>query len=941
MSAAPRSLHYGRTTAAERGELASREATWGEITELFREPVRRKITSAQYDAMSPKDRARSKNTGLFFGGLCKDGKRSDSSLISRSIVNLDLDDNCSAIWEDFTLIGSIPALAGLAHLVHSTRSHSEAAPKLRILIPLSRDVTPAEYEPVARALAEMLDSTMEAVARESYTPAQGMYFPSVSSDQDYHFAVADGAPFDPDPALRKYPADDASTWPVRAKETANEYVAGRRMTHPEEKKAQAPIIAAVHRAFDPWTFISEFLGDRYIPAGERYAYVNATGAPSVRIYDDAFIQSDHGSDPAVGQHNTFDLGRIHLFGHLDEDYDTSLLSPVDWPSYKRMAEFMLEQDAVREALAEVEQEVESERNAGMLDLLGELDDDEEDGAAAEDEDDLIGAPVEKKAPTIEDVLRKVRRSIEKATSLDDLERRLEIIRAFPTTDFRDLHRDLVAPDIQRKFVELVDQKITKATARKMLSPTVENLRDQMTGAPLPDWLQNWVYVTSENKFLNLDTKELLSKEGFNGRYNKETGDQFGSSDMGLAKLTAFDAATQIFCVPMPYWTKYNPERPGLFSEDGLLCANTYQRAQVETGNYKGSKGVKLLLRLVEDLFPDPAHQSMLLDFLAHCVRHPEKKLKYALLVKGCEDEGKSLMSKLLRQLLGRRNTAIIGSEQLTEKFNGWSYERLLCVVEEVKLPGKEGYYVLNKIKPVITNDETPIRRMQKDVTTEHNFCNIYLTTNFEDCLPLEEDNTRFLVLFTRFLTNQEVIDWREARIAEEGCDYVSDLWDHIADRPHQFLEFFSSYSFSEHYRPNGRAPNTEFKAIMAEDAKTEERQLLEQMLEEGKDPSITDDILLWSTFRTELDRRSMGASLKGRGVASFLKPMGFVRARTTCLSIDGERRKVQVWTRNTSLLEKGGALTPKGLELVRNALVEHEELDDVDSLVDNVIQMRR
>lgn len=950
MTASDNRLVYGRTTAAERGIVTTYEQTWPEIVELFREPVRRKITVAQYQAMNPKGRAHSKNTGLFLGGRCDAGTRRDSTLVSRSIVNLDLDDHCDAIWEDLDLIGELPALRGLAYLVHTTRSHTEDAPKMRILVPLSREVTPAEYEPVARALAQMLDETMQAAARESYTPAQGMYFPSVSSDQDYRFVTVEGDFFDPDVALAKYPADDASTWPKKAREVTTEYVAGRRMTHPEEKKAQAPIIAAVHRAYHPADFIDEFLGDIYVQSGDRYFPVGATGAPSVRIYDDAFIQSDHGSDPAVGQHNTFDLGRIHLFRHLDEDYDTAGISPVEWPSYKAMVEFMLTHDAVREALAEVEAEIAAERNANMAGLLDELDDDDDDDdepeddliGASDEEDDLIGAPEpEKKALTIEDVLRKVRKSIAKAKSLDDLERRLDIIRAFPLTDFRDLHRDLVAVDVQKAFAELAGEKITKAVARKMLAPTVENLRDQMADQPLPEWVKDWVYVTSTNTFLNLDTKEVLTKEGFNGRFNKEAGDQFGSSDMGLTKLTAFDAATQIFCIPMPYATKFHPGRPALFVDEGVAYANTYRSVLVETGGYKGYKGVKLLKRLLADMFPDPRHQALALDFFAHCVKFPERKLKYALLIKGCEDEGKSLLAKLMRKLLGRRNFAIAGPDQLKEKFNGWAYEKLFCVVEEIKIGGREAHEVLNKVKTIITNDEISIRRMQKDAATELNFCNMYLTTNYEDCLPLEEDNSRYLVLFTRFRTNQEVKDWRAARIAEEGTDYVRDLWDHIEERPHQFLEFFSSYEFSEHYVEGGRAPDTPFKKAMAEDSKSEERLLLEQMLEDGTSPAITGDMLVWSAFKTELDRAGIGASLKGRGVSTFLKPMGFVRARETSVMIDGKKRKVMAWTRNTELLGEGDRLTQEGLELARNAIIEHEELDDVESLADNVIRMRR
>jgi len=937
-----RSLTYGLTSASDRSAITLQENTWAHITDLFRVPARRKITWAQYQAMSIKGRAHSKNTGLFFGGSCADGHRSGSTLTSRSIVNLDLDDDCQAVWDEYLATGSLQGLSGLSYLLHTTRSHSLETPKMRILIPLSRDISPAEYEPVARALAEYLDASMMAVARESYTPAQGMYLPSVSADQEFWCSDIDGAFFDPDTALDRYPATDAKSWPRRPREIPTAYVAGRKMTHPEDKKALAPIIAAVHRAFDPWTFIEEFLDEHYIASGDRYSYVGASGAPSVRVYDDAFIQSDHGSDPAVGQHNTFDLGRIHLFGELDLDYDTSSLSPVDWPSYKAMAASMLEHASVREAMADIAAEVSSERNAGLLGILDDLSPEDDDAEADDDEEDLIGAAPAPKPATIEEVLRRVRASIGKAPTLDALIRLVETIRAFPIADFRDLHRDLVATDVQRRFAELDGQKITKTAARKMLAPTVENLRDQVAGKALPAWADGWVYVTSTNSFLNLNTKEVLSKDGFNGRYNKEAGDQFGSSDMGLTKLNAFDAATQVFCIPMPYGTRFHPGKLGLFTDEGVTYANTYRPVMVESGGYKGKKGTKLLRRLLADMFPDSEHQGMVLDFFAHCILHPEKKLKYALLIKGSENEGKSLLANLMRKLLGRRNFAIVGPDQLKEKFNGWSYEKLFCVVEEIKIGGREAHDVLNKIKTIITNEEIPIRRMQKDATTESNFCNMYLTTNYEDCLPLEEDNSRYLVLFTRFRTNQEVKDWRAARIEVEGSDYVRELWDHIEDHPLQFMEFFQSYEFSKHYATvGGRAPDTRFKRTMAEDCRSEERLLLEQMLEDGTDPSISSEMLIWPSFRTELDRRGWGASLRGRGVSSFLKPMGFVKARETSVSIDGEKHRLVAWTRDTQLLVDGDRLSSKGAELAREAIRRHNDLDDLESLADNVIRLRR
>lgn len=933
---------YGTTTARDRGTIKNHEGTWAQILDLFRKPVRRNITTAKYQSMSPKDRAFSKNTGLFFGGECGTNAegvehRGSDDLLSRSIVNLDLDDHCEAIWEEFQQTGVISALDGLTYLVHSTRSSSPEKPKFRILLPLKRPVTPAEYEPVGRALAEMLDPTMMAVARESFTPAQGMYFPSVSSDQEYHFAHVDGDLFDPKPALKKYPADQAATWPKKAKENVTEYSPGRRMTHPEEKKAQAPIIAAVHRAFTPHDFIEQFLSDVYFSSGDRYSPHGATGAPSVRIYDDAFIQSDHGSDKAVGQHNTFDLGRIHLFGDLDDDFETSSMSPGEWPSYKAMEEWALTHEAVREHLEDIESEVDSERNQGVLDMLDELDD--EPAAAAEpeedDEEDLLGVKPEKKkkAATAEQVLAKVKRILARAESLNDLENRLEKIRSLPTTDFRDLHRDLVAPDVQRKFQELTGEKITKTVARKMLSPTIENLRAQAEGLELPKWLKPWVYLSQDNKFLHMDTKELLPKEGFNARFAKEAADYAGSNNLGVAKLSAADLAWSVFEVPKPYTTRYLPGGAGLFEEDGALFANSYKPAIVESGGYKGSEGVKMLKRLLEDLFPVKDHRQMVMDFLVHCVRFPEKKLNYAILVKGAENEGKSLLADLVAKLLGDSNCSVINSDILREKYNGWAHEKLFCTVEEVKVPGLEVEAVLNKLKPVITNGKIPIRKMQKDSTRERNFCNLYLTTNDDDALRMQVDNTRYLVLFTRFRKNEEVSDWHAHLKKVEGVVYVRQLWEHIQYRPAQFLEAFAKYQFSEFYDPEGRAPMTIFKRIMAEDNKTEEHALLEDLLADKTTPGITGDILIWNAFRAILDANGLAPFIKNSGVGKFLKPLGFVKAAPVSeRNAAGKVVRRRIWTQNLELLDANNELTAEGRDLMRLEFEKMEQMDDEDGL---------
>lgn len=69
----------------------------------------------------------------------------------------------------------------------------------------------------------------------------------------------------------------------------------------------------------------------------RYTYRLGSRPEGVVVYDDATkIQSFHDSDPARGQHNAFDLVRLHKFSHLDTDPSLPI---TEQPSYKAMCDF--------------------------------------------------------------------------------------------------------------------------------------------------------------------------------------------------------------------------------------------------------------------------------------------------------------------------------------------------------------------------------------------------------------------------------------------------------------------------------------------------------------------------------------------------------------------------------------------------------------------------
>lgn len=89
----------------------------------------------------------------------------------------------------------------------------------------------------------------------------------------------------------------------------------------------------------------------------RWTYTRGSRPEGVIVYDaGAKLHSHHDTDPARGQHNAFDLVRLHKFGALDAAVPPG--TPItEYPSFKAMAEFAasLPEVTAQQAVAEFEE----------------------------------------------------------------------------------------------------------------------------------------------------------------------------------------------------------------------------------------------------------------------------------------------------------------------------------------------------------------------------------------------------------------------------------------------------------------------------------------------------------------------------------------------------------------------------------------------------------
>ena len=130
----------------------NKKLTWGEFVDKLRETTRTSETLAEYQVMTKKERARIKDVGGYVGGHVKGGKRKLANIAFRTLLTLDIDYATMGFFDDFAF-----TFENVAAAVHATHTHTDASPRLRLIIPLSRNVSIDEYEAIARRVAADLD----------------------------------------------------------------------------------------------------------------------------------------------------------------------------------------------------------------------------------------------------------------------------------------------------------------------------------------------------------------------------------------------------------------------------------------------------------------------------------------------------------------------------------------------------------------------------------------------------------------------------------------------------------------------------------------------------------------------------------------------------------------------------------------------------------------
>lgn len=318
--------------------------------------IRTKETVLEYQNGDRDFKLKCKDKGGFIAGTSENNRREASCIVTRNMITLDMDycpnNIINIIKEKQTQTEEL----NFPFFIYSTHSHTPESPRLRLIVPLSEPVGVELYEPIGRAIANIIG--IEYFDATTFQTNRIMYFPSVSIDGDYiceEFGLGAFNPLNPKIMLDKY-----LDFHNIAEFQKPHYIEGLRVDKIEKGKIKSStktkyrIVNAFNTEYSITQAIETFLTGIYEKGKhpDRYTYVLGESKEGLIILNNQYAYSHHATDPAQGRLlNAFDIVRIHKFGKQDTD----ITEQLEYEHYDKNTSFRAMVDYIRGNLPSVMQ----------------------------------------------------------------------------------------------------------------------------------------------------------------------------------------------------------------------------------------------------------------------------------------------------------------------------------------------------------------------------------------------------------------------------------------------------------------------------------------------------------------------------------------------------------------------------------------------------------
>ena len=385
---------------------------------------------------------------------------------------------------------------------------------------------------------------------------------------------------------------------------------------------------------------------------------------------------------------------------------------------------------------------------------------------------------------------------------------------------------------------------------------------------IPKWLEEYCFVQIDECFYSRRTRQSLSVASFDASFARHL---MTKRDRLEGKSAPEHPASKIalnrYEVPVVANRMYLPGDDDIFRVNGLDYINSYTTIGIPEVPESLSAAERKAIADVEShfhhLFKNDADIRLLKSWLCYIVQQ-NKRTNWTPVIQGAEGDGKSWFALLMAVVLGAENAESIAGESLAEQYTGWAEGVQFCLIEEVRLHGKNRFDVLNKMKPYISNTMVPIRRMRTDVYSVLNTVNYLMVTNSKDGVPAGSNDTRYFPLFSRWQTKVSV-----EKFNRENPHYYDNLHEALSHGG-ALRKWMLGYALDPIFNPKKRAPTSSAKAEMIYLNQSDEEESFDELMNMSDDPAFCRTLLSSVKMHEKMDDAPVNRRLK-----IFLSEGGF------------------------------------------------------------------
>lgn len=353
-----------------------------------------------------------------------------------------------------------------------------------------------------------------------------------------------------------------------------------------------------------------------------------------------------------------------------------------------------------------------------------------------------------------------------------------------------------------------DPEALPNTTTKPRKPRKKKPASQPEGDSAAQWLKiinRYVYIRQLNRFLDVVTRNLLTRESIDGGYCH----LFQETNRISLKLLNDPEGKKADSLTYLYGDETNP----IVNPDGSTEWNVYSSSNdIILPDQATDKDVKLWLKHLKYLFKVKKDRDHLLDWFAHLFQKPNVKINHAPLLGGDPGIGKDMALQPIISGLGAINVCQPSASELKETFTDFLYHAKLIIFQEAS--NFEKREIEDKLKPILASPpyKLRVRLFNSGFYTIPNQVQVIFMSNHKDSLHISDNDRRYFPI------------WSEAK--PQTAAYYTKLAQWLAAGGNGAVVRWLKDRKIPHFNPKADPPVTPFKRQLMNTSKSPLKKLL-------------------------------------------------------------------------------------------------------------------